>query len=197
MKKFQKNHLIIFISIITLVIFRFFLTGFIPLLDKTEARYAEIARLMYETNEWIVLQIDYGIPFWAKPPLSTWLSAISINLFGVNEIATRLPSFLLCIVILIILGKFVKKSAYSFYLPAFILLTTPEFLIHMGVVSTDVTLTFSITLIMLSFWKAMQNDQKTFWNYLFFFGVGLGLLSKGPIALILTGPPIFIWCLLD
>ena len=197
MKKFQKNHLIVIVSIITLVIFRFFLTGFIPLLDKTEARYAEIARLMHETNEWVVLQIDYGIPFWAKPPLSTWLSAISINLFGVNEIATRLPSFLLCIVILIILGKFVKKSGYSFYLPAFILLTTPEFLIHMGVVSTDVTLTFSITLIMLSFWKAMQNEQKTFWNYLFFFGVGLGLLSKGPIAIILTGPPIFIWCLLD
>ncbi len=197
MKKFQKNHIIIVASIILLLIFRFFLTGFIPLLDKTEARYAEIARLMYETNEWIVLQIDYGIPFWAKPPLSTWLSAISINLFGVNEIASRLPSFLLCIVILIILGKSVKKSGSSFYLPAFILLTTPEFLIHLGVVSTDVTLTFSLTLIMLSFWKAMTNDKKTYWNYLFFFAVGLGLLSKGPIAIILTGPPIFIWCLLD
>jgi len=197
MKKFEKNHIIIVASIILLLIFRFFLTGFIPLLDKTEARYAEIARLMYETNEWIVLQIDYGIPFWAKPPLSTWLSAISINLFGVNEIASRLPSFLLCIVILIILGKLVKKSGSSFYLPAFILLTTPEFLIHLGVVSTDVTLTFSITLIMLSFWKAMTNDKKTYWNYLFFFAVGLGLLSKGPITIILTGPPIFIWCLLD
>ena len=197
MKKFQKNHIIIVASTILLLIFRFFLTGFIPLLDKTEARYAEIARLMYETNEWIVLQIDYGIPFWAKPPLSTWLSAISINLFGVNEIASRLPSFLLCIVILIILGKLVKKSGSSFYLPAFILLTTPEFLIHLGVVSTDVTLTFSLTLIMLSFWKAMTNDKKTYWNYLFFFAVGLGLLSKGPIAIILTGPPIFIWCLLD
>ena len=86
MKRHSKTKLIILISVITLCIFRFFLTGFIPLLDKTEARYAEIARLMYETNEWIVLQIDYGIPFWAKPPLSTWLSALSINMFGVNEI---------------------------------------------------------------------------------------------------------------
>ena len=55
-----------------LIPFRFILTGAIPLLDKTEARYAEIARLMYRTKEWAVLQIDYGIPFWAKPPLSTW-----------------------------------------------------------------------------------------------------------------------------
>ena len=197
MTKHSKNNLIVLISIVTLIIFRFFLTGFIPLLDKTEARYAEIARLMFETKEWVVLQIDYGIPFWAKPPLSTWLSASSMTLFGINEIAVRLPSFLLCGIILIILGKFIKRSGVSFYLPGFILLTTPEFLIHMGVVSTDVTLTFSITLIMLSFWKAMQNDKKSYWNYLFFFAVGLGLLSKGPIAIILTGPPIFIWCLLD
>jgi 4-amino-4-deoxy-L-arabinose transferase-like glycosyltransferase len=34
----------------------------IPLLDKTEARYAEIARIMWDTNKWI-MQIDYGIPF--------------------------------------------------------------------------------------------------------------------------------------
>jgi hypothetical protein len=35
----------------------------IPLLDKTEARYAEIARIMWDTNKWIMPQIDYGIPF--------------------------------------------------------------------------------------------------------------------------------------
>ena len=35
-------------------------------MDKTEARYGEIARLMAETGEWVVLQIDYGVPFWAK-----------------------------------------------------------------------------------------------------------------------------------
>jgi 4-amino-4-deoxy-L-arabinose transferase-like glycosyltransferase len=54
------------------------------LLDKTEARYAEIARI--NTNQWIMPQIDYGIPFWAKPPLSTWLSAGSYS-FWVNEFA--------------------------------------------------------------------------------------------------------------
>ena len=95
----------IFISVITIIVFRFILTGAIPLLDKTEARYSEIARLMYETKEWVVLQIDYGTPFWAKPPLSTWLSASSFEIFGVNEISARLPSFLLCIIILVILGN--------------------------------------------------------------------------------------------
>ena len=80
------------IAIVSLIILRAYLNSAIPLMDKTEARYAEISRIMVETNNWIVLQIDYGIPFWAKPPLSTWLSASSISLFGLNEFFVRLPS---------------------------------------------------------------------------------------------------------
>ena len=197
-KNFLKNTSpYIFFSVIIIIVFRFILTGAIPLLDKTESRYAEIARLMSETNNWIVLQIDYGIPFWAKPPLSTWLSAISFELFGVNEIAARLPSFLLSIALLIILGNLVKKSKISFYLPAFILLTTPEFLLHTGVVSTDTALCFSIALIMISFWKAITEAEQWYWKYLFFIGIALGFLSKGPLVLVLTGPPIFIWLVIQ
>ena len=176
---------------------RFILTGIIPLLDKTESRYAEIARLMYETKDWVVLQIDYGIPFWAKPPLSTWLSATSYHVFGVNEIAARLPYFLVCLLLIFILGKFVKQARKSFYLIAFILLTTPEFLLHTGVVSTDAALCFLITLIMISFWKSIENEKRSFWNYLFFIALGLGLLSKGPLVLVLTAPPIFIWLIVQ
>ena len=43
----------------------------VPLADTTEARYGEIARKMAETGDWITPQFKYGIPFWAKPPLST------------------------------------------------------------------------------------------------------------------------------
>ena len=66
-----------------------------PLTDPTEARYAEIARKMLETGQWVMPQFDYGVPFWGKPPLSTWLSAASMGAFGVNEFAARLPSLLL------------------------------------------------------------------------------------------------------
>ena len=187
----------IFYSIIVIIVLRFILTGLIPLLDKTETRYAEIARLMYETQEWVVLQIDYGVPFWAKPPLSTWMSAASYELFGVNEIAARLPYFIICLLLVVILGKFVKQAGKSVYLLAFILLTTPEFLLHAGVVSTDAILNFSITLIMISFWKSIENEKRSFWNYLFFIAIAIGLLSKGPIVLVLTAPPIFIWLIIQ
>ena len=50
---------------------------------------------MLETGQWIMPQFEYGVPFWGKPPLSTWLSAASMGAFGVNEFAARLPSLLL------------------------------------------------------------------------------------------------------
>ena len=61
--------------------------GLYPLTDTTEARYAEVARKMVELNDWITPWYDYGVPFWAKPPLSTWLTAISIRLFGETAIS--------------------------------------------------------------------------------------------------------------
>lgn len=184
------------ISVLSLIILRAILNAFVPLMDKTEARYAEIARIMAETNDYITPQIDYGIPFWAKPPLSTWLSALSFEVFGVNEFAARFPYLLLSILVAFLIGRYAKKDGLSFYLPGFIALTIPEFLIHAGVVSTDTALMFCVTLVMISFWEIMQDSKKVIWKILLFAGFGFGLLAKGPIIFILTLPPIFFWSLL-
>ena len=169
----------------------------LPLMDKTEARYAEIARIMVETNNWILLQIDYDIPFWAKPPLSTWLSAISIKVFGLYEFYIRLPYLITSVVIILFISRYDKIENKIFFLTPLILLLMPEFYLHAGVVSTDTMLNFSIVLVMLSFWEATSKESAAKWWYLFFIGIGLGLLSKGPIILILTIPPIFIWFLIN
>ncbi|MDO6813398.1 ArnT family glycosyltransferase [Tenacibaculum soleae] len=185
------------ISVLLLVLWRAFLNGAIPLMDKTEARYAEIARIMAETNDYITPQIDYGVPFWAKPPLSTWLSALSFDVFGVSEFTARLPYLLLSILMIFLIGKYAKRENLPFFLPGFIALTIPEFLIHAGVVSTDTSLAFSVAIVMLSFWEAMHHPEKPIWKYLIFVGFGLGLLAKGPIIFILTLPPIFVWSLIS
>ena len=95
----------------------------LPLMDKTEARYAEIARIMAETGNWVVPQIDYTIPFWAKPPLSTWASALSISLFGTHEFFVRLPYLLLAVVMGLFISRYKKNQAY--YLPGVLLLCLP------------------------------------------------------------------------
>ncbi len=183
-------------AVLGLLFIRGFLNAVIPLMDKTEARYAEIARIMMITQNWITLQIDYGVPFWAKPPLSTWLSALSLKLFGINEFAVRFPYLLLAALMVFLIGKYAKREQLPFFLPGFILLTLPEFLLHAGVVSTDTSLAFSVALVMLSFWEALQNNSKWYWKYLIFVGFGLGLLAKGPIIFILTVPPLVVWSFL-
>ena len=165
----------------------------LPLMDKTEARYAEIARIMVETNNWILLQIDYNVPFWAKPPLSTWLTAISIKVFGSYEFFIRLPFLIVSIIIILLMSRYDKIENKIFFLTPLILLLIPEFYLHAGVVSTDTMLNFSIILVMLSFWEAVSKESGFKWWYAFFVGIGLGLLSKGPIIFILTITPIFIW----
>lgn len=180
------------LSIVALVILRLLLNAYVPLMDKTEARYAEIARIMLETDNWTTPQVDYGVPFWAKPPLSTWLSAMSMKVFGVNEFAVRLPYLLASLLLMFLVSKFANPKN-PVYLTGFVLLTIPEFLLHAGVVSTDTLLALCIAMVFLSFWKAILFDRLSYWGYLMFAFIGLGLLAKGPIVLILTAPPIFIW----
>ena len=66
-----------------------------PLMDMTEARYADIARRMAQSGDWITLWLDDMRPFWGKPALSFWSTAIGLKLFGVNAWGARLPHFLL------------------------------------------------------------------------------------------------------
>ena len=62
----------------TLLAMRLLLMWYVPLTDTTEARYAEIARKMLETGNWVTPLHDYAVPFWGKPPLFAWLSAASM-----------------------------------------------------------------------------------------------------------------------
>jgi 4-amino-4-deoxy-L-arabinose transferase-like glycosyltransferase len=179
------------IRLITMVVF--------PLTDTTEARYAEIARKMLETANWVTPWYDYGIPFWAKPPLSTWISAWSMGLFGVNAFAARLPSFLLILGVLGWVASMGTQQAHR--RPAVfavaLLASFPLFFFTAGAVMTEAALLFSTTLSFVSFWKAYIQTDHPYWGYLFFVGLGLGLLAKGPVALVLTGIPIVLWFLTD
>ena len=145
-----------------LIFIRAFFNGALPLMDKTEARYGEIARLMAETGEWVVLQIDYGIPFWAKPPLSTWASALSISLFGAHEFFVRLPYLLASLVLVFLVGRYRPKKDMPIFLPGWVLFSLPEFFLHAGVVSTDTFLSLSVALVMLSFGKGFKKTARLF-----------------------------------
>ena len=173
--------------------------GLYPLTDTTEARYGEVARKMAELGNWVTPLYDYGVPFWAKPPLTTWLSAISIQLFGVNEFAARLPYLLLAVLIAWLVWRWVSRSsAQQAQLAVAMMSGTLLYFVASAAVMTDLGLVLGTTLAMIGFWAAFEEGEsarpKEVW--LLFIGLGIGLLAKGPIAVVLSGLPIGLWMLL-
>ena len=167
--------------------------AWIPLTDDTEARYAEVARKMVDNGNWITPMGLHG-PFWAKPPLSTWVSAVGMHLFGINAFAARLPNLLLMLLTLLMVAAFVaqKRGRDAGLLAALMGASMLLIYVTAGTVMTDTCLVFSTTWVLLAFWQARETGKKR-WGYLMFAGLGVGLLAKGPVALALTGMPVFFW----
>lgn len=173
---------------------RLFLMMVLPLVDTSEPRYAEIARLMASSNDWITPWFEPGIPFWGKPPLSFWAQALSIKLFGLSEFAVRLPSLLAMTVVAalvygagsVLYGKNVARWA------AVILATMLLPLASAGAVLTDPFFALGITLSMSAF-LVVRYRATVFWRYAFFVGLAIGLLAKGPLTIVLVAGSCLMW----
>ncbi|WPJ97705.1 glycosyltransferase family 39 protein [Coraliomargarita algicola] len=171
----------------------------IPFTDTTEARYAEIARKMVETGDWMTPQFDYGVPFWGKPPLHTWVSALGMKLFGVGQFGARIFIFLTAIATVWMLYAWARSYKGRDYALAgiVILSSTALFYLASATVMTDLVMASGVFLSMAGFYVAVTGHKHArLWSYLFFVGLGIGMLAKGPVAVVLTGIPIGMWVLL-
>ncbi|MCE9540607.1 MAG: glycosyltransferase family 39 protein, partial [Bacteroidetes bacterium] len=75
--------------------------GAVHLFDWDEINFAECAREMLVTGDYFSVKINFQ-PFWEKPPLFIWIQALSMNIFGINEFAARLPNALAgCLTLLV------------------------------------------------------------------------------------------------
>lgn len=175
-----------------LLLVRLLTLGAFPLLDTSEARYAEIARLMAESGDWITPWFEPGTPFWGKPPLAFWLSALSFKLFGINEFAARIPHWCLAAGTLwLVAGIAHAEGSANPWRPAFLLASTTLFMVAGGAVLTDPALMFSVTLSLAAAYHALIRGN-TRWGLAFFIGLALGLLSKGPLAVLLVFEPVLV-----
>jgi 4-amino-4-deoxy-L-arabinose transferase-like glycosyltransferase len=178
-----------------IVVFRLVSIGMYPLMDTTEARYGEIARIMVDSNNWLTPQFDYNVPFWGKPPMHTWASALSIGLLDDSEFAIRLPHLITGLMTLLVVFLFAKRLGISALVTTFILFTSLGFYVASGMVMTDSLLTLSMTLAMVGFYLGWTGSKN--WSYLGFVGIGIGLLTKGPIIIVLVGLSILPWLVLN
>ncbi|MBL8917995.1 MAG: glycosyltransferase family 39 protein [Myxococcaceae bacterium] len=61
--------------------------------DYDPSQYAEVARRILASNEWLDLR-DSEAPFTNKPPVTMWAQALAMAVFGVTSFAARLPVLL-------------------------------------------------------------------------------------------------------
>ncbi|MBW3139968.1 glycosyltransferase family 39 protein [Ferrimonas balearica] len=169
--------------------------GAYPLMDTTEARYGEMARIMVETGNWLTPQFDYGVPFWGKPPLHTWMSAGAMTVLGENEFAARLPHWIAGVLTLALVVSLARRQGINRALTALVLSSCAIFAIASGAVMTDMALTLGLTLAMMGFYLGWQGQYR--WGYLAFAGLAIGLLAKGPVVIVLMALAVGPWLLLQ
>ena len=168
-----------------------------PLMDTTEARYAEIGRRMSELGDWVTPWIGTTQPFWGKPPLSFWMTAASFEFLGISEFTARLPHWLCGGLLAWITWNWLARRSRREALFALALTTgSVLFFVASGAVMTDMALALGMMLVMRGFWLALLGapSERRREQGLMFLGIAIGLLAKGPIT-VLAAIPIATWTL--
>jgi len=174
------------------------------LFDWDEINFAEAAREMLRSGEYLRVYINY-LPFWEKPPLFLWLQAMAMAVFGVGEFAARLPNALCGIATLVLLYN-IGRKLYDhrfglIWAGAYFGSVLPFLYFKSGIIDPVFNLfIFSgLYLFILFYWKKERYEgielKANQWTYLFFGGllIGLGILTKGPVAYLLTGLTMFVY----
>jgi 4-amino-4-deoxy-L-arabinose transferase-like glycosyltransferase len=165
--------------------FAFLGTG--GLIEPDEGRYALLGREMAVTGEWLTPHLN-GFEHFQKPPMLYWATALSFELFGENEWAARLPSALAALGVMILsawlAGMIFGKS--SRWMTVLVLAACPGFFILARLLTPDMLMTFFITGAIACLVRAYKNeDGSAFWSWGFFIMMGLGFMTKGPMALVI------------
>jgi 4-amino-4-deoxy-L-arabinose transferase-like glycosyltransferase len=180
--------------------------GAIGLVGPDEPRYAWIARDMVETGDWVTPRL-YGKPWFEKPVLYYWGAALCFKLFGVSEVAARLPSAISALLATLALA-WLALRLYGAETARWLLLLLPTTVGMIGfshAAATDMPFSGMLTIAMVcaAVVLGLTRDENTPilpltpWLALVLFGffLGLAVLAKGPAAIILSGGAIFFWAL--
>ncbi len=162
------------------------------LIEPDESRYAQVALNMLESGDWVVPRLA-GEPYLDKPPLLYWLTAASLSVMGESELAARLPIALASwITVLAVFGCGARVfGARAAWLGSLLLLLCLGFILSGRFLIMDGLLTLFTTVGFLSAWIAIQGPRvRLGWWMVSAVAVSLGVLTKGPIALVLFVPPL-------
>ncbi len=167
--------------------------GETPLWIYDEVRNAECAREMYENNNWIVPTFN-GELRTLKPPLHYYFMFAGFKIFGISEWGARFFSTLAGVLAILVLYVFVKKyiSKLIAFISCLILLSSSHFLFQFRMSVPDPYLILFNTISLFCSFVFFQ-EKKMYYLFVAAIAFGLGILAKGPVAILLPALSIFLW----
>ena len=176
----------------------FYMLAARTLVPTDEGRYAEMAREMLASGDWITLRLN-GIKYFEKPPLQNWMNALSFAIFGLGDWQARLwtgLNGLLGVAAVAYTGN--KIFSRRTGIVAALVLGSSFYWAGMGHVnSLDMGLSGMMTLALCGLLVAQMAlaDSKTERNAMLvcWAGMALATMSKGLIGFVLPGAVLVIY----
>lgn len=166
-----------------------------PLLEPEEARYAEIPRQMLAEGR-VLTPVLHGEPYYHKPPLLYWLVMGCYQVFGVHDWAARVVPAMTGVLIVLLTYIWAARvvGSWAAFAGALMLCLSAKFIYQAGMLTFDAPLgLFVLAALACSHVALRGSTLRRGWWLLGGVACGLGVLTKGPVALALSVPPLLAW----
>jgi 4-amino-4-deoxy-L-arabinose transferase-like glycosyltransferase len=200
MKELHKNKTVIWGLFAVFAIVSLYMLGVRTLVPPDEGRYAEMAREMFTSGDWITTRLN-GIKYFEKPPLQTWMNALTFAAFGLGDWQARLWTGL-CGVFGVLLTGYTGYKVFGqrvgFY--AALVLGSCFYWVACGQIdSLDMGLSGMMTISLCGLLLAQRDgatpSEQRNWMLACWAGMALAVLSKGLIGLVLPGAVLVLYTL--
>jgi len=156
----------------------------VPLFDLDEGAFSEATREMFARGDFLSTYLN-GQPRFDKPILVYWLQAASVAVLGLNELAVRLPSALAAtawVAATFAFARRVRDADTAWHAAAFTATALQISLIGRAAIADALLNLWLATTMYAVFLYAREPRAR--WLYLAWAGMGLGFLTKGPVAVL-------------
>jgi 4-amino-4-deoxy-L-arabinose transferase-like glycosyltransferase len=195
------NRTTVLLLLIALAVIWFVPLGWRHLLPSDEGRYAEMAREMFATNDWITPRYN-GYKYFEKPPLQTWANALTFAWFGLGEWQARLYTALTGFAGVLLVGYTgarVFNTATGLF-AALVLACSPYWNLMGHFDTLDMGLSFwmqlSLCALLLAQRPNLRSGEVRGWMWVCWAAMALAVLSKGLVGLILPGAALVLYTLI-
>jgi 4-amino-4-deoxy-L-arabinose transferase-like glycosyltransferase len=163
--------------------------------DNSETAYGEVAREVLYFHDPVVMHLN-GASWFVQPPLYFWIAALFAKLFGVTAFSLRLPSALATIGIAGGIGYGVARmrGERAALFSALVASTMLMNAIVGRLAIMDAMLDAAIAVAIGGLFAALRGASIAWW-YVAWVALGLGVLTKGPVGLVVPALVIVPWAL--